>query len=491
MSQPRSIEAGRPEPQRRLDSLARHEVRTHFEDKERSRLQDSLRAFYYDDLYGFIRSQVPRGARVLDLGCGDGSLLASLEPSLGVGVDASASLVSRAKRQHPDLHFICGDVEELPLVGEFDYVVVSNLVGYLLDALTFFKRLRSIVGPGTRIVIAYYNFAWEPILKLAQVLHLKSKDPLQNWLSSDDLMNLLSLAGFEPIIAGYRTVLPVGPKRLGRVINRFLGVIPLVRRLGITSYVTARRAPAEAAMEVKDPSVTVVIPTRNERGNIRSAIERLPALGSHTEVIFVDGGSTDGTPEEIQIVIEENPKKNIKLIHQGNGIGKGDAVRKGFDAATGDVLMILDADLTVPPEELPKFWNALVEDKGEFINGTRLVYPMEDEAMRLANVIGNKFFRIVFSWILQQRITDTLCGTKVLWKRDYERIASNRSHFGDFDPFGDFDLLFGAANLGLKIQEIPVRYRNRAYGSTNISRWRHGVLLLRMAVIGARKLRLR
>lgn len=491
MSQPGSNETERRGPPRRLDSSARRHVRAHFEAPERSRLQDSLRAFYYDDLYGFIRSQVPPGVSVLDLGCGDGSLLASLQPSFGVGIDASTSLVSRAQRQHPDLRFICGDVEELPVIGEFDYVIVSNLVGYLLDTLTFFKRLRSIVGPNTRIVITYYNFAWEPLLKLAQLLHLKSKDPLQNWLSSDDLMNLLSLTDLEPITAGYRTVLPVGPRRLGRVINRFFGVVPLLRRLGITSYVTARRSPVEAAVETKDPSATVVIPTRNERGNIRPAIERLPALGSHTEVIFVDGNSTDGTPEEIQLVINENPDKDIKLIHQGDGVGKGDAVRKGFVAATGDVLMILDADLTVPPEELPKFWNALVENKGEFINGTRLVYPMEDEAMRVANVIGNKFFRIVFSWILQQRITDTLCGTKVLWGRDYARIAANRSRFGDFDPFGDFDLLFGAANLGLKIQEVPIRYRNRTYGSTNISRWRHGVLLLKMAFIGARKLRLR
>lgn len=485
------VEARDPAPERRLDGSARHSVKTHFEAKSRSPLQASLSGYYHADLYRFIQTQVPQGVRVLDLGCGDGELLASLDPSFGVGVDTSASLLVAAQQNHPDLHFVRADAEELAVAGEFDYVVVSNLVGYLLDTLGFFKRLRSVVGPSTRVIITYYNFAWEPVLKLAQLLRLKAKDPLQNWLSSDDLMNLLSLADFQPIIAGYRTVLPVGPKRLTGWINRLLGVIPLVRRFGITSYVTARPAPVEASAEIKDPTSTVVIPTRNERGNIRSAIERLPALGSHTEIIFVDGNSTDGTADEIEAVMADYPDMDIKLIHQGEGIGKGDAVRKGFAAASGDVLMILDADLTVPPEELPKFWNALIEDKGEFINGTRLVYPMEDEAMRLANVVGNKFFRVVFSWILQQRITDTLCGTKVLWKHDYERISANRAHFGDFDPFGDFDLLFGAANLGLKIQEIPIRYRNRTYGSTSISRWRHGVLLLKMAVIGARKLRLR
>jgi glycosyltransferase involved in cell wall biosynthesis len=214
-------------------------------------------------------------------------------------------------------------------------------------------------------------------------------------------------------------------------------------------------------------------------------------LGSHTEIIFVDGNSTDGTPEEIQALIADHPELDIRLIHQREGTGKGDAVRKAFGAATGDVLMILDADLAVAPEDLPKFWNALVEEKGEFINGSRLVYPMEREAMRVANIAGNKVFSMVFSWILDQRITDTLCGTKVLWAEDYRRIAANRALFGEFDPFGDYDLLFGAANLGLRIREVPIRYRERTYGTTNIQRWRHGLLLLQMALLGARRLRLR
>jgi glycosyltransferase involved in cell wall biosynthesis len=180
----------------------------------------------------------------------------------------------------------------------------------------------------------------------------------------------------------------------------------------------------------------------------------------------------------------------ITLLHQGDGIGKGDAVRKGFAAATGDVLMILDADLTVPPEDLPKFFEALTSGKGEFINGTRLVYPMERQAMRTLNHLGNKFFSLAFTWLLEQRFRDTLCGTKVLFRRDYERIAANRHYFGDFDPFGDFDLIFGASRLNLRIVEVPVRYRERTYGVTNISRFRHGWLLLRMCLVAFRKLKL-
>lgn len=477
---------------RELDAEARIAARKHLATSAwRSRPSRPLHRFYYEDLYGFIRTQVPPGSRVLDLGCGDGSLLASLRPSFGVGIDVSMSALRKARRQYPGLLFIHADVEELPIGGSFDYIVVSNVVGYLFDVWTFVRSLARVAAPKTRVIIAYYNFLWEPLLKLAELFGLKSREPLQNWLSRLDLANLLELSDFEPVATGYRTPLPLGPPWVAGPLNRFLSTVPLFRRLGITSYVNARYRRQRPTPRIERPTCTVVIPTRNEEGNIRAAVERLPHLGSHTEIIFVDGNSTDGTVAAIEKMVAERPDLDIKLIHQGDGVGKGDAVRRGFEGATGDVLMILDADLTVPPEDLPKFWAALVEEKGEFINGTRLVYPMERDAMRVANIAGNKVFSTVFSWILDQRITDTLCGTKVLWADDYRRIAANRRLFGRLDPFGDFDLLFGAANLGLKIREVPVRYRERVYGSTNIQRWRHGLLLLRMSVVGARRLRFR
>ena len=470
--------------------MAREQVRRHFAPAPDWTSVRARHPFYYGDLYRFIRRQVPPGSKVLDLGCGDGALLASLRPAVGVGVDISLDVLRIARKLHPELRFVCGDAEALPVTGVFDYVIASNLVGFLIDVSTFFRNLADVVGPSTRVIVTYYNFAWEPLLKLAESVGLKAREPLQNWLSRPDLANLVELAEFEPVSSGHRTPLPAGPRPVVGPINAALSAIPLVRRLGLISYVIARPAPGGKVPRVANPSCTVVVPARNERGNVRAAVDRLPQMGSHTEVIFVEGGSTDGTVDEIRSVIQEHPEMDMKLIHQ-DGKGKGDAVRKGFAAASGDVLMILDADLTVAPEELPKFWSAIVADKGEFINGSRLVYPMEENAMRLANMAGNKIFGLIFSWILDERVTDTLCGTKVLWASDYRRIAEQRRVFGDFDPFGDFDLLFGAANLGLKIREVPVRYRERRYGTTNISRWRHGLLLARMAIIGARKLRFR
>jgi SAM-dependent methyltransferase len=476
----------------RLDAQARHRLRIALDDLAAAwKPRRGWRGYYYEDLYGFIRTQVPRGARVLDLGCGDGALLAGLRPSFGVGVDLSGVALRRAAASYPHLHFVCADIEELPLAGPFDYVIVSNTVGYLFDVWAFFRGLKAVVGPETRIIVTYYNFVWEPMLEVAERLGVKNREPLQNWLSRLDLVNLLELSDFELVATDYRTPIPIGPTSLIRPLNRVLSALPLVRRFGITSYAVARPGNRRAVPRVEEPTCSIVIPTRNERGNIQPLIERLPSFAASVELLFVDGESTDGTVAEIERVMREHPELDIKLLHQGNAAGKGDAVRKGFDAATGDVLAILDADLSVPPEDLPKFWAVLTEERAEFVNGSRLVYPMERQAMRLANILGNKFFSLAFSWILGQRVTDTLCGTKMLWARDYRRLAESRAEFGDFDPFGDFDLLFGAARLRLKMREVPIRYRARSYGTTNIARWRHGLLLLRMSLIGARKLKLR
>jgi glycosyltransferase involved in cell wall biosynthesis len=308
-------------------------------------------------------------------------------------------------------------------------------------------------------------------------------------LSMRDIENLLFLSGYEVFRRGTDVLLPAEVPGLSQLANRVLAKLPIVRELALVDYFVAR---ADATHEPSElPAVSVVCPCRNERGNIREAVARTPLMGPATELIFVDGNSSDGTVEEIETVMREytGPLK-LRLVLQGKGKGKGDAVRKGFAAAEHAVLMILDSDLTVPPEDLPKFYRALVTQKGEFINGVRLVYPMEGEAMRFLNLLGNKFFSAALSWVLEQPLKDSLCGTKVLYRQDYERISANRAFFGDFDPFGDFDLLFGAARLNMRIVDVPVRYRARTYGETKIDRFTHGWLLLKMTGFAFVKLRM-
>jgi SAM-dependent methyltransferase len=445
--------------------------------------------FFHDQDYRYMKFLIPEGLRVLELGCGTGRLLDALKPSQGVGIDLSPKMIEIATRNFPSLEFLAGNIERADtfrgIKGPFDVIVLSDTIGFLEDCESTLAGLHQLCAPETRIVIAYHNALWGPLFALAQALGLRMPTAEHNWLSTDDIANLAHLAGFEVIKREWRQLVPWSFFGLGNIINRFIAPLPLFRRLSIRTYEVARPKRGE---DEYSPSVSVIIPCRNEKGNIEAAITRMPAFCDDLEIVFVEGHSQDGTWEEVRRVRKAYPEIKIQCLQQ-DGKGKGDAVRKGFDAATGEVLMILDADLTVRPEDLPKFYRAIATGKGEFINGSRLVYPVESGAMQFLNLIANRIFAALFSYLLNQRFTDTLCGTKVLSKESYQRISNNRHYFGDFDPFGDFDLIFGAAKLNMKIQEIPVRYANRTYGSTQISRFQHGWLLLRMVAFAFRKLK--
>jgi ubiquinone/menaquinone biosynthesis C-methylase UbiE len=444
-------------------------------------------SFYHDDLIRYVRYLTGPGRRILELGSGTGDVLAALKPATGIGVDLSEAMVTLARQKHPDLTFVQGDahaLEQFRSQGPFDFIILSDLVGYLEDVQQCLAQVHALCDSKTRVIITSYNFLWEPALKLGEKLGMKMPTPVQSWLSVADLNNLLTLTDFQPVKSEQRLIFPFDVPLISPLLNH-LGTLPVINKACLSCFTVARARPAASAREA---SVSIVIPCRNEKGNIEPAIRRIPAFGTSQEIIFVDGHSRDGTPEEIERVIAAYPEVNIRFMTQ-EGKGKGDAVRMGFAAATGDILMILDADLTVPPEDLPRFYQALVQDRAEFLNGSRLVYPMEDKSMRLLNLFANKLFAMAFSWLLGQRLKDTLCGTKVLWREDYEKLVADRAYFSDFDPFGDFDLLFGASKLNLKLMEIPIRYRSRTYGETQISRFRHGYMLLKIVIYAYRKLK--
>jgi SAM-dependent methyltransferase len=451
----------------------------------------NFRAYYASQVEALLRTLILPSSRVLDVGCGLGDLLAAVAPTNSVGIDVSPEMIERAKRRHPELDLRVVDIERDPLPeGPFDVIVLTDTVGLLGDIQGALERLRPLLAKNGRLIVTYYNFLWEPLLRVAEALGMKTRWPDQNWLSMSDIAGMLHLSGYEVVREGTDMLVPFEVPGVSAALNQVAAKLPLMKELALLDYFVARPVPAPS---LKSPlRVSIVCPCRNERGNIREAIARTPLMGPATELIFVDGNSSDGTVEEIEAAIRDyRGPLELRLVKQGSGKGKGDAVRKGFAAARYEVLMILDSDLTVPPEDLPKFYAALVTQKGEFINGVRLVYPMEDQAMRFLNLMGNKFFSSALSWLLEQPIKDSLCGTKVLLRSDYEKIAHNRAFFGEFDPFGDFDLLFGAARLNLKIIDVPVRYRARTYGETKIHRFTHGWLLLRMTGFGFKKLKLR
>ncbi len=463
------------------------EIDASLDEQERWR---QFNAAYHEDDRKFMRFLIPPGKRVLELGCGTGELLAALEPSYGVGIDFAPQALERAEAHHPHLNFVLGDAEDPVTLGgiegPFDYIVIADTIGMFEDIDGTLRLVHHLCAPSTRIVISYYSHLWEPVLKTAEAVGLRRKQPKINYIATTDFRNLMDLADFEVISAEQRQLLPQHWLGLGPLINRYVAPLPGIRNLCLRTYLVGR--PVRQFPDRKF-SASVVIPCRNERGNIENAILRMPRFASPQEIIFVEGNSSDDTFAECERVRDAyRGEWDIKVLRQ-DGKGKGDAVRKGFAAATGDVLMILDADLTMPPEALPKYHAVIESGKADFVNGTRLVYPMENEAMRPLNFIANRCFAYLFSYLVNTRLTDTLCGTKVLLRRDYEVLARERAYFGNFDPFGDFDLIFGAAKQNLKIIETPIHYKARTFGETQISRFRDGWLLLKMVWFAYRKLK--
>jgi SAM-dependent methyltransferase len=453
--------------------------------------------YYYDSLRHLLRLIVPSGARVLAVGCGSGEQLAALEPSLGVGVDISAAMLDIARRKYPQLELHHQAAEELSLPahevhagkGGFDFVVMVNVVGELADVLAAFKHLRPLVRHDTRLVIFYYNHLWEPLVGPAARLGFKLDNPTQNWLSMEDLRGFLHLAGFEVVKTGVRMPCPKYVPGVAELLNGIVGRLPLVQGLGFVRFLVARpeTPPPKPASQ---HSCTVVVPCKNEEDNVPAIPERVPYMGQFTEIVFVDDASSDATAARVREAIARYPDRPIKLV-DGPGRGKGAAVRAGLDQATGDVFMILDADMTVMPEDLPSFLEAVTDNKGELINGTRMVYPLGGNAMRAANIVGNKIFAMLFSFLIGQRVTDTLCGTKVVKREDYVRILAARESFGDIDQWGDYDWIFGAVKSNLKIVELPIHYVERVAGVTKMTnRLRNAWTMLRMCWAALWKLKM-
>ncbi|MDP4267443.1 MAG: glycosyltransferase [Bacteroidota bacterium] len=448
------------------------------------------KSYYWHEITSYCKYFSHDNTSVLQIGCGNGDLLNEIKGSRKVGIDFSERMISIARDKYSHLDFRLMEAENITFDEKFDLIIISQVIGFLDDIQKVLMQLHKVCHENTKVIIVYYNYLWEPILKLSEIIGIKTKAPTQNWLTLKDIKNILYISGFDVYRNTKRMLIPVYIPLISTIFNRYLAKLPIFKTFCINFYTFAKFNPLLNEESVNDKySVSIVIPARNEEDNIEEAIKRMPKFGKELEIIFIEGHSTDNTWNKIQEIKEKYSKSHNIKIAQQTGKGKADAVRLGYSIATKDIYMILDADLTVPPEDLPKFYNVIATGKADFVNGSRLVYPMEKEAMRFLNLLGNNFFGWAFSWLLGQQFKDTLCGTKVLFKKDYERLVLNRKYFGDFDPFGDFDLLFGAYKLNLKIVDVPIRYRERTYGSTNISRFSHGLLLLKMCWVALKKIK--
>ena len=447
--------------------------------------------YYYEDLENLYKFFVLPNVKVLEIGVGVGHLLSAVKPEENLGIDSNPEAIALGEKLFPELKFYLEKAEKFQPDSMYDYVILANTISYLSDIQKCFSNIKKGCKPSSRVILTYHNPAWEPILKLATFIKQRTPVDTLNWLSYQDIKNILDLEGFEDIYYGKRMLLPRNIPLVSWLFNQILAPLPIINRFCLTEYIVARLKSdsTQKAEYINNISCSVIIPARNEAGNIEGCITRMPQLGKHTEIIFIEGHSQDNTWQEIErIKVKYGDRYDIKIAQQ-KGKGKGDAVRQGFNIATGDILIILDSDLTVRPEDLNHFFEAVASGSCEMANGCRLIYPVSPKAMPWINQIANRFFAWSLSYLLNTKIKDSLCGTKVISRENYLKIAENRHYFGEFDPFGDFDLLFGAAKLGLKIKDIPVRYEPRTYGSSNIQHLKEGLVLLKMCLYAARKIK--
>ncbi|MFA4991736.1 MAG: glycosyltransferase [Candidatus Omnitrophota bacterium] len=426
--------------------------------------------YYHGEIERFYSDAIPNGKRVMEIGSATGTLLSRLKPSFGVGIDVSARMVEIASKKFPRLKFINSTIENCAADEKLDYVVISNLLEYVPDLYDFFKELHGKIGKCAKLIITGVNPLWAILLKAATRLRLRTPIPLKNFVTLKDIENMLSISEFEVIESGYRLFLPLNIPLISCFLNKLMPRLPILRNLCLVQYIIAR--PKQDLGVDKGFTCSVIVPCHNEEGNIEECARRIPEMGNVTEILVVDDGSTDNTASLVREIQKKN--KNVNLISYIPNRGKGAAVKTGFDAAKGDIVMILDADMAVAPEELVKFYNVLASRQAEFVNGTRMVYDMAPGAMKFLNYLGNKMFGILLSFIIGQRNTDTLCGTKAFYKSDYVNFRMGKC------PWGDFDLLFEAARMKLKTVEMPVHYYPRVEGKSKMKAFRHGAILLRM-----------
>jgi len=430
--------------------------------------------YYHREIERFFKNIIPKDKNVLEIGTADGYLLDKLKPSYGVGIDISAKMIEMARKKYPRLKFIKSTIDDYNPKFKFDYIVISDLLEYTFDLYNFFNVLYKKISTDTKIIITGVNPLWEPVMRFTTRLKLRTPVQMKNFVTCKDTENILDITGYEVIQSGYRLFLPKNIPIISYLLNKIIPRISVLKDLCLVQYIIAR--PRQDLKIDTNISCSVIIPCHNEEGNIKECIERIPELGKYTEILIVDDGSTDGTADIVKDM--QRDKTNVTLISYTPNKGKGHAVKTGFDAAKGEVLIILDADMAVLPEELTKFYNTLASHQAEFVNGTRMVYDMVPGAMKFINYLGNKMFGIILSFVIGQRNTDTLCGTKAFYKKDYITFKMGKC------LWGDFDLLFEAARRRLKTVEMPVHYYPRLEGTSKMKAFSHGLMLLKMCWYG-------
>jgi hypothetical protein len=433
----------------------------------------------------YDRLLTPDEPRLLEIGFVRGQLLTEW-PALGfTGVDCFRFQVDQVNSHLPQSDFQVKAGEQLTLEAGLDVVIISDALDEAMDVGQLHEPVQAVYSPETRPIFNYHSNLWDSLFTAAHRLGLRRKALQSDLWVTADAKSLPDLSAWD-VAQLHHFLVAADRGRLGSIIDHYPALIhPL---FCLTVSIAARSRGRPAASPARALSASVVGPARNEAGSIAGAVARTPTMSEDSNLIFERGYSRDDTWTRIQKVAANHPPLKIEALRPSDR-GKGDAELAELAAAASDVLTALEADPTTPHEELPKVYEVIASGKAELADGVSLIYPTSQRAMQFLYLRAKNSFGLIFSWLLCPPAKDTLWGTEVLRRAQYENIAANRTYFGDFDPLGDFDLGFGAATQNLKIADTPIRHRERTHGETNIQRRRHGWLLLRTVIFPPSKLK--
>ncbi len=386
---------------------------------------------------------------------------------LGQNIDSNKIFIKEIDEQyqikHKDnIHYVNENIENI--LSDCDTVVISDIEHQLNPAKNLLNLSR-IVGDNTKIILLSKNMVWMILIKILK-LFFSFSPKKNNFLPSSYLDNLYSSCNLELIRQEKIIALPINIPFLTKIINRIFR-LPLLNFFCMSNIAILKKKIKNSSNH-KDLKISFIIPCKNEQDNIKVFEQKINENTEPDEYLFGDDNSSDKTSDEIDKLIEKLSDKKI-IKYNGPGICKSENVYKGIDLSSGDIIVIYDADHTVSFEDIKFSVSIMKKTNVDFINCTRMIYPQKDGAMKFANFIGNTIFASLFSLLFKKKITDTLCGTKIFYKKDWEKIKENTSQWGMKDLWGDFDLLIGAYKNNLKITEVPVTYYERRENETKMT----------------------
>ena len=355
---------------------------------------------------------------------------------------------------------------------KYQRIILTDVVENYDDVFALLNIVSNLLTIDGKLIISSINTKYLILSRTLEFLKLKDSNENTSYIHVKKIRNITSGVGLEYQKFYTKQLFPFSFFYVGNVINKIMEIISFQLNLGIKTYIIFR----PAIITNSKNSKSIIIPAKNEEGNLVELVSRIPKF-ENTEIIFSYGKSKDNTLKVMKQITQSNKLFKFKLVKQTKN-GKANAVWEALNVVENDLIAILDADISVDPETLSDFFDIIEKNNADFVNGTRLIYDMEKNSMRFLNRIGNRFFQFFISKIIKEALTDSLCGTKVFKKSYLNDLYFWQNIFGKKDPFGDFDLIFAAAYSGQKIVEMPIVYRERKYGTTQIARFKDGFKLL-------------